>query len=94
MGVVIGYVLNRVWQESGIRDIWKILPHGIFELPAVIIALGLGLRLGAYLFGANEKRETFKELAYKSVNTFLMIILPLLVLASIIEGLLIMLFSG
>ena len=45
-GLTLGYVLNSVWEVSGVSEFWRILPHGIFELPAVFLALGLGLKLG------------------------------------------------
>ena len=44
-GVILGYVLERTAQIS-ILEFWRLLPHGIFELPAVFISLGMGLKLG------------------------------------------------
>jgi stage II sporulation protein M len=91
-GVIIGYVMKGVWLNSGFGDFWRILPHGVFELPAVFISLALGLRLGMFIF-SNEKR---KELVYRLKNSlviFFMIVLPLLIVAAIIEGILIMLYK-
>ncbi len=48
-GAVLGYVFGNAYEATGILEFWKILPHGVFELPAVFISLGLGLRLGIYL---------------------------------------------
>jgi len=45
-GVVVGYVLARASALDGWGVLFKLLPHGIFELPAIFIALGMGLRLG------------------------------------------------
>lgn len=45
-GVIIGYVLRKSWEVSGAMDFWKLVPHGIFELPAVFISFGLGIKLG------------------------------------------------
>ena len=36
-GAIIGYVLERV----GVVHAWRLLPHGIFELPAIFISFGL-----------------------------------------------------
>jgi stage II sporulation protein M len=44
-GVVLGFVMERTAQIS-ILEWWRLLPHGIFELPAIFISLGLGLKLG------------------------------------------------
>ena len=87
-GIVLGYVLRGVWINSGISDFWKILPHGIFELPAIFIALGLGIKLGMFVFSKEKKRELWLRLKY-SLVIFVFIILPLLIMAAIIEGLLI-----
>ena len=91
-GIVIGYVFFKVWSVSGAADFWRILPHGIFELPAIFISLGLGVKLGASLFVKNKKAE-FKKRFYNSANAFLMIVLPLLIIAAIIEGALIVFFK-
>ena len=54
-------------------------------VPMIELSFGLGIRLG---FGVFSK-EKFKERFYHSFNVFLMIIIPLLIIAAIIEGLLI-----
>lgn len=87
-GLVLGYVLDKVWHVSGITDLWRILPHGIFELPAIFIALGLGIKLGMFIFSKRKFYE-LKRRAYESLKVFLFVIVPLLVIAAIIEGLLI-----
>lgn len=89
-GLGIGYILQKVWQFSGIKDFWMIFPHGIFELPAVFISLGIGMRLGVLLF---KGIRDFKSGFYKSINLFLMIVVPLLIIAAVIEGTLIALYK-
>ena len=49
-GVVLGYVLERTAQLSGFIEWWRLFPHGIFELPAVFLSLGIGLKIGYDLF--------------------------------------------
>lgn len=89
-GTILGYVLFLVWRNSGFLEFWRILPHGIFELPAIFIALGLGVRLGFSVF--EGKKQIWKNF-YNSVNVFLFVILPLLIVAAVIEGLLIVLIK-
>lgn len=91
-GVVLGFVMSKVYLVSGFSDFWRLLPHGIFELPAVFISLGLGLRLGTFLFSENPVIE-FKRRFIGSVKVFLTIVIPLLVIAAIIEGTLIVLMG-
>lgn len=87
-GVVLGYVFARVYKITGFADFWRILPHGIFELPAVFIALGLGLKLGLSFFQP-QPFELVKDRFKKSIITFVEIVVPLLIVAAIIEGILI-----
>lgn len=87
-GVVLGFVFHKVYGVSGISDFWRILPHGIFELPAIFIALGLGLGLGSRVIFSNDKKGVLYHLK-RAVLAFLCIVLPLLFIAAIIEGLLI-----
>jgi len=45
-GYLLGFVSSRVVSERGIFVLLKLFPHGIFELPALFLSAGLGLRLG------------------------------------------------
>lgn len=82
-GFIIGYVLQKAISIDGILTIWKLFPHGIFELPAVIISMGIGLRLGSTLIFRFKK---LRNECLKSLLVFLLIITPLLIIAAIIEG--------
>lgn len=89
-GYILGFVLNESVKTNGIFILWKLFPHGIFELTAVFISLGLGLRMGTQaLF--NKKKDMLKKIFYDSLRVFLFIVIPLLIIAAIIEGLLIIL---
>ncbi|MBX4196364.1 stage II sporulation protein M [Candidatus Pacearchaeota archaeon] len=90
-GVVIGYVMGKVYEIAGPSQFWRLLPHGIFELPAIFISLALGLKLGMFVF-AKHKGKELKRRFYESMNVFLVVVLPLLIIAAIIEGTLITLF--
>jgi len=90
-GYVLGFVVEKSMQVEGVGVLWLLLPHGIFEFPAVILALALGIKLG--FFWSNKKRNGLKKEFLRrfenSLRVFLFIILPLLVIAAIIEGILI-----
>jgi len=45
-GVLLGYVVSKAVVIDGWITIWKLFPHGVFELPAIFIAMGLGMNLG------------------------------------------------
>jgi len=87
-GYLLGFVSSISVQQDGILSLWKLFPHGIFELPAVFISLGLGLKLGTFIF-QKKKLESLKNYAINSLKIFLLIIVPLLIIAGIIEGILI-----
>ena len=94
-GYVIGFVIktavNGLGMREGIISLWRLFPHGIFELPAVLISLGIGLKLGVSAFLA-LKKNSFKILARdikKALKLIFYIIFPLLLIAAIIEGFLI-----
>jgi stage II sporulation protein M len=87
-GTLLGYVLHLSWSVSGIQEFWRLLPHGVFELPAVFISLGLGIRLGMFVF----EKQRLQALAYRlhrGLLVFILIVVPLLIVAAIIEGILI-----
>ena len=63
-GVVLGFVLEKV-SKTSIMGLWRLFPHGIFELPAVFISLGLGVKLGVditrnYMF--KNKKSRLKQI--------------------------------
>jgi stage II sporulation protein M len=91
-GYLLGFVSLVSIKQEGILVLWKLFPHGIFELPAVFISLALGLRLGVAVFQKDKKRNFF-DFLISSIRVFLFVILPLLVIAAIIEGCLILVFG-
>ncbi|MBI2047239.1 stage II sporulation protein M [Candidatus Pacearchaeota archaeon] len=79
-----GFVAQRAAASSGYPVLLKLLPHGIFELPAIIIAMAVGARFGMFVFAKNKKQE-FLHCLENLLRIFLFIILPLLLIAAIIE---------
>lgn len=87
-GYILGFVASYASNEGGLLVLLNILPHGIFELPAVFIAFGLGLKFGTFWMEKN-KIKTLLNYFWDSLRVFLLIILPLLIVGAIIEGCLI-----
>lgn len=122
---ILGFVANKSIVVGGFFVLWRLLPHGIFEIPAILISTALGIRLGIGLmknciFYYNKKAKeievailillsllflpisfiiyfilTFKEAKLRngffdnfllSMRIFIFIVIPLLVIAGIIEG--------
>jgi len=91
-GYLLGFVASEASSREGIFVLLRLLPHGIFELPALFISLGLGIKIGTFILN-KEKIKTLKNYLTNSVKIFFLIIVPLLFIAAIIEGTFIF-FSG
>ncbi|SFX37483.1 stage II sporulation protein M [Thermoactinomyces sp. DSM 45891] len=101
-GLLVGYVITVSSQETGISG-WslfftKIVPHGIFELPAIFLAAALGLRIGISVFSSvvslfKSANRTQTQVEWKEIGQRLPLLLGLIVLllliAASVEGLLI-----
>jgi len=93
-GLVLGFVMKGVYMATGFADFWRLLPHGIFELPAIFISLGLGVKLGTFMFVKKGKWEELGRRFRNSLVIFFLVVLPLLVIAAVVEGLAITIYSA
>ena len=84
-GYLLGIVSLMVVNSDGVLSLWRLLPHGIFELPAIFVSFGLGIKFGTFIF-EKKKKKKFKEYFWNSLRVFLTIVFPLLIIAAIIEG--------
>lgn len=91
-GYLLGFVSAKATQVGGALVLWRLFPHGIFELPALFISTALGFKLGTFVFH-KKKFETLKNFLWNSLRVFVFVVLPLLIVAAIIEGSLIFLAS-
>ena len=85
--VGISHVLTG--EAVGMILLKYILPHGIWEIPALLMAGTLGTVLCLVLFKklfGEKKEEPFWWHWKKSFKVFLCVILPLLIVAAVIEG--------
>jgi len=84
-GYIIGFVLSEAASVGGASVLLKIIPYGIFELSAVLISIGLGLKIGKTFFTKEKTLDVFK----KSLRVFVLFAVPLLFIAAIIEGIMV-----
>jgi class 3 adenylate cyclase/uncharacterized membrane protein SpoIIM required for sporulation len=95
-GYIFGAVTSRALTEVGLEKVLlSILPHSIFEIPAAILSYTLGMAIGITAFRylrdskKGERKKVIGVIARnykKAVLAFLLVILPLLLVAGIIEG--------
>lgn len=86
-GFILGIFAQVVSREaSWLFFILGIMPHGIIEIPALILSSAIGIRIGKVavyrLF--NRKESLQKELA-KALKFFILVLIPLLFIAAFIE---------
>lgn len=86
-GVIVGLIANLASKEQGIPYVLAaLLPHGIIEIPMILISAGLGLRLGFSMYKSFRGVKTDMRLELvESLRLFTRIIMPLLFLAAVIE---------
>ena len=86
-GELVGFVFG-IARQRGIsisRVMAGIVPHGILEIPAIILSSGYGLWLGYKFYRFLWKKEPFKIYFSYALKKYLYEILPLFFLAAIIE---------
>jgi stage II sporulation protein M len=83
-GALMGGVAASLVESKQTIKLLLIVPHGMFELPALFMAWGSGMWFGSYLLRKN-KNETFENRRIRS-SLLIGYILLLLLLAAIIEA--------
>lgn len=86
-GIIIGVILNVFAKEVGLLTVTVLLlPHGIVELPAFFLSTALGLWLGIKFAKSFSPDHHFKQHFFFAFKVFLQIILPMFLLAALIES--------
>lgn len=92
-GYVLGFVMNKTVAAQGASVLLNLLPHGVFEMPALFLSLALGLKIGWFVFGKGDRKKNFYYILKNAAMTFILIVIPLLIIAAIIEAGLIVLLG-
>jgi stage II sporulation protein M len=87
-GYIFGFVSSMSVSQAGFSSLLNIFPHGIFELPSIFISLGIGLRFGSFIFN-KDKYDSFRRYLREGLRVFVFVVVPLLIIAAIIESFLI-----
>ncbi len=87
-GQLLGMALVVFYSQLGIfKMMGGLLPHGVFELPAIWLSAALGLSGGqTFYYWLKRKKVKFKSQFYFLGAMFLKIVVPLLLLAAAIES--------
>ena len=89
-GGVIGAVLKITSEEGSVfKDIaTSILPHGVFEIPAICIAVAMGISLCVFVIKKIKGKSDVSLAKFLKTQFifFLKVVLPLLIVAAAIES--------
>jgi stage II sporulation protein M len=86
-GIIIGIVLEAVRVQEGIAYVLvAIVPHGIFELPALFISGALGFCIAEALWNEWHDKGDAAETARGHFRVFIRIVIPLVAVAALIEA--------
>lgn len=89
-GLILGSIVS--WPEiykviNPLQLLLLLLPHGIFEYPALFLGLSFGLRLGLnWIFAKNQRRLSVFLKNLKETMAIFVLVSLLLVVAAFIEG--------
>lgn len=86
-GLILGYVIYTALPELGVVGLASlILPHGVFELPAVLLSTALGLLVGLEVIKKLTRREASVKTALRySLKIYLKYVIPMLITAAVVE---------
>ena len=85
-GYIIGLVVSLKESEMGLlKVLLAIIPHGVLEIPAVLIASSYGVWLGLKFYRAMLGKGEFKPYLKKALIVYFKIVVPLLFIAAFIE---------
>jgi stage II sporulation protein M len=87
-GAILGAVIPVSVESKGLwSSLMAIIPHGVFELPAIFLGTSIGIRLGLHpirRLAGKADTTLYSEIGY-GIRIFITIIVPLLLLAALIE---------
>ena len=84
-GLLLGLIVSFIGEVAYAKLVFLLIPHGIFEWPAMFIAWGLGLWKGLG-HRMNRVELSFMERVKKVNLAYFTFVFPLLVIAAVVEG--------
>ncbi|WP_456368814.1 stage II sporulation protein M [Geoglobus sp.] len=86
-GVIIGVVVGVISPEFGLyRTAMMLIPHGVLEIPAVLLSCSYGLELGIYAWRRYRGEDVdLSRVLLEYIARFAKLPLPVLLVAALIE---------
>jgi stage II sporulation protein M len=95
-GVILGIFAQIVSRElSWSFFVLGILPHGIIEIPVLILSTAIGMRIGKLaIWRILGRHKNFREEWIKAIKFYIVVLVPLLFIAALIEAFITPVFLG
>jgi stage II sporulation protein M len=85
-GLTIGMMVGSTLPKTNLLLLLAaVVPYGVFEIPAVLLSSAIGLRLGYSLIKRVMGKRGLLIETQKGLKIFIFLVLPLIILASIIQ---------
>lgn len=86
-GFILGAVSFFVVEEKGVLFLLAgLLPHGVFEIPALLLSSSLGFEVGISMIKKVRGRDvSISNVIVSCIKAYFKIVVPLLILAAFIE---------
>jgi stage II sporulation protein M len=85
-GFAIGWIAYSLGAVRGIGFIIAgLTPHGVIEIPAIILAMSIGISLGYSAINSLRGEGSVMKVAKPAVGLFLTRVVPMLLVAAVIE---------
>ena len=85
-GFFIGYVAYTLGSVYGLGYIVAgLTPHGVIEIPAIILAMSIGISLGYAALNSLRGEGSIMKEARPALGLFLTRVVPMLIIAAVIE---------
>jgi stage II sporulation protein M len=86
-GILIGILIEVMLREMSVPALLVgLLPHGIFEIPAVLVSTALGMIMARGLWEELAGNGNALDAAKAAGRLFLLYVVPLILIAACIEG--------
>ena len=85
-GFIVGWISYTAAEELGLGFvIMTLLPHGVIEIPAITLCAAMGVGLGYQIINKVRGRGGLQSYIGDSLNVFVTRIVPMLIIAAVIE---------
>lgn len=85
-GFLVGWFSYSISQARGLPfTVAALLPHGVIEVPTILLSMAAGMGLGYQLVNRLRGRGSFRAELFRALRLFIWRIVPILVLAAVVE---------